>query len=478
MSNLLSRAGACSPGLRSASGWLLLGCLVLAPFAYGTTSWWAEKYVAEIFFAAFGLWILSRVSGKWTFRLTLVDCSLLYLLLAGWWMAINSHTLYDANYRTFFYLTEIAPAAPGSIDQLASLCGMERMTGLFCAFLIARSLGSEQLWRQRILVTSALTGLLTAICGIALKIDSLHLASLVWSPAMIWETNFAFYHYHGNAGSYLNLTWPLTLGLSARALLTREKFPGKWFWPGSAAIIFIGIQVNFSKAAIVIALLLLALFVLKWIRQASGPSQKYVLSGLAGLFLFSLAATAILARFSHDPNAWERWENAPNYIKPSVIYRLEVEQLSLQMVRDAGWCGFGPETFEAAFAHYQDIAGRPPGTFDEAHEDYLQTVIEWGAGGTIAWAWIAFGGLWKMGRRVVAERRQAANPAFWTRYALLLALLGVFIHAGFDFPLEIDSIRLYVLVFLALGWSEESVTPSPTCSPSPASRSSPCPADV
>jgi hypothetical protein len=77
----------------------------------------------------------------------------------------------------------------------------------------------------------------------------------------------------------------------------------------------------------------------------------------------------------------------------------------------------------------------------------------------MAWAWLALGGLWKMVRRVLAERRQTANPTFWTWYGLLLALLGVFIHAGFDFPLEIDSIRLYVLVFLALGWSGESVTP-------------------
>jgi len=459
MSSLHSQAGAFSPGLRSASGWLLLGCLVFVPFAYGTTSWWAERFLAEILFAAFGLWVLSQVLGKFILRFKLVDFSLLYLLLAGWWMAINSHSLYDANFRTFFYLTEIAPAAPGSIDQLASLCGMERMTGLFCAFLIARSLGSEPIWRHRILITSAVTGLLTAICGIALKIDSLHLVPLVWSPSMRWETNFAFFHYHGNAGSYLNLTWPLILGLCARAFLTREIFPGKWFWLGSASLIFIGIQVNFSKAAIVIAILLLALFAFEWIRQTSAKIQKYALAGLTGLIFFSLIVTAILARFSHDENAWQRWENASHYIKPSIIYRLEVQRLSLQMARDAGWWGFGPETFQAAFAHYQDIAGQPPGTFDEAHEDYLQTVIEWGAGGTIAWAWLALGGLWKMGRRVLAERRQTANPAFWTWYGLLLALLGVFIHAGFDFPLEIDSIRLYVLVFLALGWSGESVTP-------------------
>jgi hypothetical protein len=474
MPNLLPKAAAFSPGLRAASGWLLLGCMVLAPFAYGTTSWWAEKLLAEILFAAFGFWALSQVSGKFVLRFNLVDFSLLYLLLTGWWMAINSHSLYDANYRTFFYLTEIAPAAPGSIDQLASLCGMERITGLFCAFLIARSLGSEKIWRLRILVTAALTGFFTAICGIALKIDSLHLMPLVWPPSLLWETNFAFFHYHANAGSYLNLTWPLAMGLGVRALLTRETFPGKWFWLGSACLIFIGIQINFSKAAIAIALLLLALFAFEWIRQTHARFQKRVLAALAGFIFISLMATTILANFSHYRNAWRKWEELPRDAQPSIVYRLEIQRISLHMAGDAGWWGFGPESFEAAFAHYQDIAGKPPGKFDEAHEDYLQTIIEWGAGGMIAWTYLTLGGLWKIWRRLLTERPQAAHPAFWLWHALFLALLGVFIHAGFDFPLEIDSIRLYVLVFLALGWSGEPVT----CYPSPASRPSPSPADA
>jgi O-antigen ligase len=204
------------------------------------------------------------------------------------------------------------------------------------------------------------------------------------------------------------------------------------------------------------------LFALAWIRVVSAPSKKRQLGGLASFSLIVLILAGFLAQFSHYSTAWQRWEELPESKnrEGSINYRLEIHQISFHMAQDAGWWGFGPGTFEAAFAPYQDAARKPPGRFDEAHEDYLQTVIEWGIGGTLAWGYLVLGGLVKTWQRAVAVARQSPmTELFWTWYAILLALLGVLLHATFDFPLEIDSIRLYVLVFLALGWSRQAEVP-------------------
>jgi O-antigen ligase len=140
--------------------------------------------------------------------------------------------------------------------------------------------------------------------------------------------------------------------------------------------------------------------------------------------------------------------------QPAIFDRLEVHRLALPMIRDGGWFGFGPESFEAAFVSYQDAAGQPTGRWYFAHQDYLQALIEWGWGGALAWAFIILGGFWKAARDFLRTPRSVTADEKWIRYATFLALAGVLLHAGFDFPLEIDSIRLYVLVFLALAWNE------------------------
>jgi O-antigen ligase len=451
--------------LRDLSGWLLLAALAASPLLYGTTAWWSEHRLAAMLGVAFIVWLLSRVTEPgFTPRISLLDFGLLYLLAVGWWMTLNARGLYDFEFRDFFHLSELVPWAPGSIDRLGSYSDMVRVTGLFAAFVVARSLGEDRVWRQRLLATVALTGLLIAIIGIILKLGGPSLMANFWIKQKISGTDFAFFEYHANAGAYLNLTWPIALGLglSGQALGRCSPVLNKWLWLGAAAIILVAIQLNLSKGAIAVTLMLGILFALAWIRVVAAPSKRRQLGGLASFSLIVLILAGFLAQFSHYSTAWQRWEelSESKNREGSINYRLEIHQISFHMAQDAGWWGFGPGTFEAAFAPYQDAARKPPGRFDEAHEDYLQTIIEWGIGGALVWAGLVFGGLVKIWQRVRAAARQPPlTRPFWIWYAILLALLGVLLHAAFDFPLEIDSIRLYVLVFLALGWSREAEAP-------------------
>jgi hypothetical protein len=88
------------------------------------------------------------------------------------------------------------------------------------------------------------------------------------------------------------------------------------------------------------------------------------------------------------------------------------------------------------------------------HNDYLQTLMEWGWIGGLLWAGILFGGM------IVAAQSLRDKPRasrWFPRQLLLLplaivALGGVALHALVDFPLQISSIQLYTATYLGICW--------------------------
>ena len=119
-----------------------------------------------------------------------------------------------------------------------------------------------------------------------------------------------------------------------------------------------------------------------------------------------------------------------------------------------GFFGFGPGTFRVVFPGYNVGSGRTlPGTWRFLHEDYLQTVLEWGWLGSTLWTLLFFGGIavairsYKTyGRREWTPRRRMLQPL------VTVALMGVALHALVDFPFQIESIQLYVATYLGICW--------------------------
>jgi O-antigen ligase len=123
------------------------------------------------------------------------------------------------------------------------------------------------------------------------------------------------------------------------------------------------------------------------------------------------------------------------------------------MIPEAGPCGFGPGTFQTAFPYFtQDYGNQLKGRWIFAHEDYLQTLVEWGYIGAGLWAVLIFGGIGYSLSRAFRQREQLSDSKRITHFAIVTALLGVLLHALVDFPLQIASIQLYVAVMLGLLW--------------------------
>jgi O-antigen ligase len=87
------------------------------------------------------------------------------------------------------------------------------------------------------------------------------------------------------------------------------------------------------------------------------------------------------------------------------------------------------------------------------HEDYLQTVLEWGWLGSSLWALLSFGGI----AVAIRSYKRYASAEWRPRRRLLqplamIALAGVALHAAVDFPFQIESIQLYVATYLGISW--------------------------
>jgi O-antigen ligase len=174
---------------------------------------------------------------------------------------------------------------------------------------------------------------------------------------------------------------------------------------------------------------------------------------------------ALLYTLDWSP-AIARWNQ---YLSSTGDSRLEVAGICLRLSADAGWFGFGPGAFDAVFQHYvsqHDLAQHGPGIgvrWVNAHNDYLQTLIDWGYMGTALWATFCFTPLRGAMGHVAAEifprarrrtfgqgkpsRLQRRDPL---KVAVSLSILGVFVHAAYDFPLQIPGIEIYTAVLASL----------------------------
>jgi len=369
-------------------------------------------------------------------------------------MALNAKSIYDSEFSLFVPLRNFVPFLTGSVDYATSAAWMLRGALLLGTILFVSDLSQSSRWLLRLWYVISLIGGSIAFLGLLQKATGAQM--IFWQPPPPPEygvtTFFATYFYHGNAGAFLNLVWPLIAGLVIRAFTSRSQPGMRALWTIVFIITIGGVVANTSRMAQVVALVLLIIIGLRFgpglLRRLPGAKKSVA---IAGALAFILALIA-LAQATHLEQPLNRWQSVSEQIPADA--RWQASRVALGALPGAGFFGFGPGTFRVVFPGYNIESGHAvPGSWRFLHEDYLQTLLEWGWLGSSLWALLFFGGI-AVG--ILSYNRYATRDWMPRRRVMqplaTLALAGVAMHALVDFPFQIESIQLYVATYLGVCW--------------------------
>ena len=435
--------------MEEVTGWWLVALLVLAPWAYGTTFPETRDWLAE---GLCGLGVVFAVSLILRRRLPRINWWLAVLnfaiLAQGWWMAWNAKLVYDPRVLYFHAISPHLRDLPGTVDQATSWHQMLLITGLFCAFWVVSDLGADKRWRQRLWLAVSVTGVSIVVLGLLQRASG--------APGIFWRadldcgpTFFATYRYHANAGAFINIILPLVAAQSICCFRRDSSQLAKAFWLLALLCVLASALVNVSRAATLITVGLVSILSLQQLHevirtQRHGFSKRQLLSVIA-VVVIAISALVWVIGFS---DAYKHWTELGNSIATNgrfIVYSTIWHHI---LLKSALW-GFGPATFALIFPFFTNGLGTSiHGYWEEAHSDYLQTLVEWGFVGAVLW-FLLFGStivqagmaLWR-GKRTQNGRTRVFG------IACFLALASVVVHAIVDFPMQIASLQLYTAVIL------------------------------
>jgi hypothetical protein len=457
--------------LRATARYIFFCSLAVAPWYYGGTTTTSIQLINWLLGTAFLLWVCELLIDRRWPKFSKALLGLVVALLGiGGWMVLNSSAIYDGDFGLFAPLRNVVTRAPGSVDYAISGAWMIRAVLLLIAVLFVVDLAQDndgvlRLWSAIVIVAGffAMLGLLQKATGAPM---------IFWGPSPERagiNTFFGSYYYHANAGAFLNLVLPLAAGLAIREVSISPRPAMRAIWITIFVLVLGAVFANTSRMAQAIAMFVIIACALQLapvlVRRLSRGERRVALAGTSAILLVLFA----VAQASHLEQPLQRWQHLSENI--SVDLRWGAARVALRAVPHAGLLGFGPGTFRVAFPHFNNVsADHAPGAWRFLHQDYLQTLLEWGWLGSALWGLLLFGGMVVAVRALLSQRRirrgaesdtrgRVRSPeAEWIpRRRLILplvvvALIGVAIHAFVDFPFQIYSIQLYVATYLGLCW--------------------------
>jgi O-antigen ligase len=458
--------------LINAPRWLLLGTLVYAPWAYGTTPLWAVDILNILLAICLGLWVVTCLLRRaWPSVHPVPAVLMLALLAQACFMIFNARYNYDSVAHEFIPLNPFLSWGAGSLHRELSIQTTLQVAAMLGALALSCDMARHREWRARLLLTIAATGASIALLGLMQKFT--HASAIFWGSEDMGNAFFATYRYHGNAGAFLNVIWPIVAGFAAVAFLRPSSNDRlRVTWTIALVICLAAVFVNTSRAAGALGLVLAVLgggWILWQMVRGRLAGFSAPVAAITGLILLGFVAViAAMAGLDTSLKRWGRFGLEVNERNP----RLLATMVCLDMVPQAGCMGFGPGTFQTTFPYFTERFGNKlRGRWLYAHQDYLQTQIEWGYVGGVLWGLLVFGGILYSMHRAWRHRASLTISTQITHRAILFAWLGVLLHALVDFPMQIASIQLYLMAMLGLLWgSKHWLKRDPRAAP-PASRS-------
>ncbi len=434
--------------LRQIAVLLFAGALVYAPVAHGCVTREAWLFLDGWLALAAFVYGAGCVGEAKSPRIPLfpLGCMILLLVL-GVTQTLNPKYFYDPVTHGMAPLHAYRPGFPGTLDQRTSLLALVHWGALGLAFLALLDLVRDRDARWFLQTVIATTAVALAIAGIAQKIQG---AVIVPFTSKHSNTFFGTYVYHAHAAAFLNLGWPSALALAIRSW-HGERLISRALWINGFLLVFVALFINISKFGHLAALpgLALALLLMRKRMFSGGGNASLLVRLVIAVIVLGALAALVLPLVGRSVGRWD------DVMRFGFGGRPLLFKIALNIVRQYPLWGTGPGTFHLVFPYFS-AEYRLEGRFTHAHQDYLQTLVEWGIPGGAIWLALIGGGFIK------GLRDHWRRPEELSTGAALVAVAILGAHAMVDFPLQIGSLRLYAAVYLAILWRVRAVRSLPT----------------
>lgn len=434
-------------------GWLVvLGPLIAAffwaPLAFGGTTPFTVAILDQLLALSFVLWI-GLLLYEWRFPcLPLAAAlSLLFLIGLGIIHAMNPRSALEPTFGDLEPIDQVIAWLPGSIDSSSTVEVLVHFGALLLGGLVLHDALARSKPRWILFRTVALAGLVVALVGIYQK------ASM--AEAMLWTNSensghvfFAAFRYHGNAASFLNLSWPAALAVYLRSRLVRPAGLATSLDLCVFFFVLAAVFVNTSKAGHIIGIVGVLLMAWRYRGVFLSHNLSRAVKGVLAVLLIGVFAVIVLPAIVSSFTKWNEFATTGG----SLEGRLLAYGVCLNILPDSGFFGIGAGTFRHLFPFYTlELGDRITGFWYHAHQDWLQGLIEWGYAGFVAWVVLFGTALVRLWMRI--REAAALGHAEITSTIPLLALVLVLGHSLVDFPLQIPGIQWLVVFYLAVGLS-------------------------
>lgn len=439
----------------------ILYAFFYGPLAFGATTPDTAWYLGWLALHGFLGWLVVLLAERRWPRLPRSGMILLGLLgILAVFQVANPVSVLNPTFGDFNPIEEAMTGLPGSYDAATSARVLWIVTACALGGIALADLLVDSKTRWLLLRVVALSGFTVAVIGIYQKASGAD--AMLWTTPERSGTNFfCAYRYHANSAAFLNLCWPAAFAVWLRSRLERFGSIGASLDLCVFLITLGAVFVNTSKAGQVIGFVG-ALWVL-WRFRADIFVNATTRAGIVvvALFVITLTAVLVLPGLLATLSRWNEFTTQGDSLRGRYL----TYGACLHAITEAPVFGTGAGTFQYVFPfHTNHLEDQIAGYWEYAHQDYLQTLIEWGFVGGLLWALLAFGALLRLGSRARAARRNGITEI--TSSVALIALAIVLIHALIDFPFQIASIQWVVTFYLAIAWSESgSLKPKPAAGP-------------
>jgi O-antigen ligase len=208
-----------------------------------------------------------------------------------------------------------------------------------------------------------------------------------------------------------------------------------------SVLLLAGLILSGSRAAFISFFLALGVTVLLAVLSSRG---KLAIGAIIG----TLVATVLLFGSSLLYRRMQEWSTG-------VQTRWEQWVPTLDLFRQRGLSGHGPGTYEFVF-RTRSRGELGPMTYNHAHNDYLELLINQGVVGGILWALMVGMIVWVMIRRVFRTRSNGHRRLL---LAILFGCVAMLSHAAMDFPLQVPANTVLFLMLLGMGVNAAVMNP-------------------